>query len=836
VSEGRERWRAGDLAAAALDLATWEIEALLDSECRDDPALKAEVKRLLAADARADGFLERSPVRTDAAAAPDLGDRLGAYELVGLFGEGGSSRVFLAHRADDEYQSRVAVKVIRPGRGGAGLLHRFRRERQILARFDHPNIARLLDGGTTLEGLPYFVLEPVDGDPIDVHSDAARLGIEARLELLLTVCSAVAYAHQRQVVHRDLKPANILVTAAGEVKLLDFGIAKLLTPDTVSEPLLTAPFERLLTPRYASPEQLRGEPVTTATDTYALGLVLFELLVGRPAFEVEGRSLDELLRRRTDGPPALSRVFAALDPETAHRLAETRGSSPGSLRRHLEGDLDSIVAKALRSDPGERYATVEQLADDLRHHLRGLPVAAREGTWRYHGAKFLRRHRWAVATTLLGSMLTVAFLISTLVQASRLEAQRAYAEQQLEVAVEERLRATRFQELMMGIFEAADPADAGNRELTARELLDRAVPKVHRQLENDPEIAPAVLTKIGDLYRDLGDLESAERYLGEALELQQGASGASPELLETRVQVGLLRQAQGRYDEARALFEQAVNDGAGHLGEDHPGVEIARLRLAQLLYEVREVDEAEALARRLVISFSGPDGDPIELPTTLALLGNLQTLRGEHAEAAANLERAIALRTETLGPRHNLVAESLNDLAVVRSQAGDAAGAAEAMERALDISREALGDRHPMTVTLMANLAMALRNLDVLEPAEALAREALEARRAGVGHGLHRSHSHLILASILLARDDPRAAAPHFEEAERECLAAVPQHPLCGFARLGLARSAAARGHDGQARNLATEVLASWRPVVGDDHRLVRETETFLAGLPSGGR
>jgi TolB-like protein/tRNA A-37 threonylcarbamoyl transferase component Bud32 len=393
-----ERWaRAKSVLDGALGRPEAERGDFVAEACAGDPELQAEVASLLAASARAGRFMETADTLVSPVATPRRepvpGDRLGAYRILREIGRGGMGAVYLAERADEEYRKKVAVKLVRSDVDAPSVADRFRRERQILADLEHPNIARLLDGGTTADGRPYFVMEYVLGLPIDAYCEALRLGVGPRLEIFRTVCAAVAHAHGRGVLHRDLKPGNVLVTAEGAPKLLDFGIARILGPGAPAGH--TATDAHPMTPAYASPEQVRGEPLTTASDVYSLGVMLYRLLTGRLPHGADSTPLLELARAIGEEEPA--RPSDAAGPEKGPRLA---------------GDLDAIVLRALRKEPGRRYASVKDFSEDIRRHLAGLPVAARRGRLGYRTERFLRRNR----TVLLASaaVAVVASLLSVL--------------------------------------------------------------------------------------------------------------------------------------------------------------------------------------------------------------------------------------------------------------------------------------------------------------------------------------------------------------------------------------------------------------------------------------
>ncbi|MCP4661395.1 MAG: serine/threonine protein kinase, partial [bacterium] len=405
-----ERWRQIlELLEGALGQAPGDREAFLDERCASDTALRGQVEDLLEADKEAAGFM-RDPlvpvhgaISLPTAAGSPGRDLVGPYRLLRRIGQGGMSTVYLAVRGDDEYHRRVAVKIVRQGVEGEERLHRFRTERQILASLDHPSIARLYDGGTTDQGTPYFVMEYVEGLPVDEYCDRYCLSVRERLELFRKVCSAVHYAHQNLVVHRDLKPSNILVNADGVPKLLDFGIAKLLNPELSFHPEPTATWVRMMTPHYASPEQVRGKMITTASDVYSLGVLLYELLTGHLPHLFNERSPQEIEQLLTEVEPARPSAVVGREEAasgTSRALGSQRhvcGMRPEQLRRRLSGDLDTIVLMALRQEPQRRYTSVQQFSEDVRRHLAGLPVMARKATPAYRIRKFLRRNRVATA-------------------------------------------------------------------------------------------------------------------------------------------------------------------------------------------------------------------------------------------------------------------------------------------------------------------------------------------------------------------------------------------------------------------------------------------------------
>src|SRR5262245_56940246 len=476
----------------ALEFPIDQRSTLLDRLGRDEPARRERVEELLAADAAAGDFLndgagawlQSTPIAPGHSAeqgALDAGARVGPYRVIDELGRGGMGIVYRAERADDEFVQTVAVKLVQRGPHGENTTARFRRERQILAQLDHPSIARLLDGGHHTDGRPYVAMELVEGEPITKYCDQQRLSIDARVQLFRKVCEAVQYAHGRLIVHRDLKPANIFVTTTGDLKLLDFGIAKLLTDDNAAEATeLTEPGLRPLTPAYAAPEQLRGESVSTATDVYTLGVILFELLTGQrpPASARSGFDRASLEAE----PPRPSEVVVPRNGDDARsidEIAQARGVPARALAARLAGDLDAIVLNTLRPDPQHRYVGAGALAEDLERFLQGHPVAARPEGRRYRTGKFVRRHRVgiAVAATLVLSLVGGLAATAWQARAKTLEAQKAEA----------------VKTFLIGIFQGADPAQAPGRDITLRQVLDEGAGRVQHDLASQPAVQGELL-------------------------------------------------------------------------------------------------------------------------------------------------------------------------------------------------------------------------------------------------------------------------------------------------------------------------------------------------------
>jgi eukaryotic-like serine/threonine-protein kinase len=562
-----ERWQeVSDQLDRALRLQPCERSPYLAQLAVSDPDLHREVESLLASHQEADTEFLRSPIvqgmsgPNRAPSTSILNRRIGAYQVVEQIGGGGMGEVYRAFRADDQYRKQVALKVVRAGQDSGFVINRFKNERQILASLDHANIARLLDGGTTEDGAPYFAMELIDGESIDQYCRNHKLQINERLGLFLQVCSAVQFAHQRLIIHRDIKPSNILVTAEGTPKLLDFGIAKILDVDAAVgqfEPTVTV--FRMLTPAYSSPEQIKGEPITTASDVYSLGVVLYELLTGHSPYRVTTRTTPELARMVCEFEPekpstAVLRkeiASAGSNLQASSQLSESHDVPPDKLSRRLRGDLDNIILMALRKEPQRRYASVEQLATDIRRHLDDLPVIARNDTVRYRTSKFIARHKAGVLAAALVTIILLIALVVTFREAKIAREQRARAER----------RFNDVRKLANSLmFEIHDSIKNLPGATMARELLiKRALEYLDSLSQESPDPAlqrevAAAYERIGDVQgyngmANLADLSGASASYAKAMAIREALAAASPN------DVNLRADLLGAYFRAAGAFE-----------------------------------------------------------------------------------------------------------------------------------------------------------------------------------------------------------------------------------------------------------------------------------------
>lgn len=614
-----------DLLSQALEQAPGERAAFLENACAGDAELRREVESLIFVLEESPSFIESPAVagfaEVFAAKAEDRfteGQRIGHYRIIREIGRGGMGAVYLAERAD-EYREQVALKIVKRGMDTDFVLRRFRHERQILASLHHPNIARLLDGGTTEDGLPYFVMEYIEGRPVDEYCDLHNLPVVERLNLFRTICAAVHYAHQSLVIHRDIKPGNILIMEDGTPKLLDFGIAKILNPEISQTVEKTATLMRLMTPEYASPEQVRGEPVTTATDVYSLGVVLYELLTGHRPYHITSILPSDIERIICNQEPvkpstAVNRPEERLTSGgetiiiTPDQVSRTREGQPEKLRRRLTGDLDNIVLMALRKEPARRYASVEHLAEDIRRHLEGLPVNARRDTLSYRASKFVLRHKVGVAAAALVVLSLIAGLIATVWQARRAQAAQARAERRFN---DVRKLANSY------LFEFHDeiakvPGSTAARVMVVKralEYLDSLAGEASGDQSLQLELATAY-QKVGDAqgrpgFASIGDRQGALESYRKAIGIRQALVDAgmreiavTRDLATTHDRIGDTLLTSGDTAGALAAYRQGYALRERLMGQNPSDPESRRdfatsaQRVAQALWMTGKLDEA----------------------------------------------------------------------------------------------------------------------------------------------------------------------------------------------------------------------------------------------------
>ncbi|MCP4654137.1 MAG: serine/threonine protein kinase [bacterium] len=713
--------RVMQLVNAALEQPPTERPAWLEASCGEDPALRREVGELLESAEQDSDFMEE-PAFSVHARDPDSLRRIGPYRLVRLLGRGGMGAVYLATREED-FRQPVALKLIKRGMDTDEIIRRFQNERQILAELQHPNIARILDGGTSPDGRPYFAVEHVEGEPIHRYCDARKLSTHARLELFRKVCSAVHFAHQQLVVHCDLKPANILVDGAGEPKLLDFGIAKLLRPDRASQ--ATAADRRPMTPEYASPEQVRGERVTTSSDVYSLGVLLYQLLTGHAPYRLNTRTEQEITRaiceeepkrpswvvRRTEEIRRGDGSLTRLSPETVSRPRE---GDPRRLRRRLAGDLDSIVLKAMRKEPRHRYGSVDQLSEDIRRHLTGRPVRARRGTFAYRAGKFVRRNKLALAVLVL----IVGFSLTTTVLWRRAVHER-------DQAGRERARKEKMARVLQDVMRMYSPDETRGKPVAARDMLERLQEEISRELGDEPRLQAEMLEKVGAMWRALGLYEEARVLMEDSLRISREISPRDrPEVARRITNLGGVLFRMGKYDEAERLFGEAM-EMRQRLGGDKQAVKSMN-NIAAVLTHRGDYAGAERYYRRgLAIRRRLYDPSHPRIADSLDSLGALLYTRGDFAAAEALLHEALEIRVNAYGSEHTKVARVHNNLGAVLQAQGRLVEAELHCQQALAVRRQLLGEDHPATARTKRNLAVLLLALGETPTVEVLVSQVL---------------------------------------------------------------------------------------------------------------
>ncbi len=770
-----EGWREmSPLLDELLDLDDASRARRLEALRQEDAVLASRLAELLGGMQATAGFLARPSIDGDTGTA---GQRVGAYTLERPIGRGGMSSVWLARRSDGHYEAKAAVKFLdlsRVGRTGVGV-ERFRQEGAMLARLAHPHIARLLDAGTCAADQPYLLIEYVEGEPIDCWCDARALGIRARLGLVMAVLDAVAHAHRHLILHRDLKPSNIHVDAEGRVKLLDFGIAKLLdNPDQAATAGdLTHHGGRAFTPRYASPEQVQGDEVSMATDVYALGVLLYELLSGaHPTSAKAGDDLGDLRALVEAEPAPMSEAAArATVPTAAHR-----STTPRQLAQALRGDLDNIVAKALAKSPDRRYGTVEALADDLRRHLCGMPVHAHADSATYRLAKFVRRHRGGVVAGVFSTLALVVGLAATAWQAQRAQVERDLAVEQLvySEAVEE------FLSFLLG--------STANKPFTTSELLDRGQAFAARQFAAEPGLQARLLLVLAEQYSELDSVDKLEPTLDRAYDL---AKHSGKRELVARVDCLRALRVNFETDAARAksMFDAAIAELGGPMVST--ALANCHYNRSQLAFEMNDIDEAENDLRAALAALAAPRPGTRPLATAIRAqsAGNLSK-RGELAGSIRQLKQVVD-EFEAMGRGRTAAASTaLNNLGVIQDRAGQRLQAL----RSVDAAVMAIGSDDDFASARVEGTRA--RNLLAMGRDDGAVAAFERALRLTGARGDKSAYADIVLAFPRCELGDPAACATRFEGAlhiQRKLL--PPGHPTLGSAELTGAQIALQR-HD----------------------------------------
>ena len=837
-----ERWqRIESILQSAIDCRADQRRAFLDSACGADAELRREVESLLAWNEKS-GFTNSSALDEGIRSLERRSEKIeeertiGAYRVVREIGRGGMGTVYLAARADDEFQKLVAIKIIRRGLDTDDIIERFRGERQILASLDHPNITRLLDGGTTDDGLPYFVMEYIEGEPVDVYCDRHSVGLNERLKLFQGVCAAVRYAHQNLVVHRDIKPGNVLVTKEGVPRLLDFGIAKLLAPGAGLNQQ-TAATLRLLTPDYASPEQVRGEPITTSSDVYSLGALLYVLLTGRSPYRRAMSNANEIERSICEEEPEKPSVAVMRSGAEPNEKESRVPKEAEKLHRRLQGDLDNIVLKALRKEPHRRYTSVEQFSDDISRHLGNLPVIARSDTRRYRITKFIQRNKAGVAAAALITLVLIAGITAVLWQAhvARLEQAKA-------------ARINAFLQEMIG-YSAVGGSTANRKghDATVAEMLDDAAQRVETELKDQPEVRAEMLATIGSTYMVSAKYDVSVRYLKEAYDLnlklygphaRQNASvmnalaglaymkgdyatadswfekvlpicrnQANDADFEIRLLVGVLsdaafvKRAMGQLDQAEALWREALTYGPRLPAKYRAQVPNVKTFLAQLYTDRGDIEKAEGLASEAAHELRALGNEYFSLAQALIDLGNIRRLERRYAEADSLIQEGTNLYVRAQGADHPNVAFGLTLLAKSRYDQGRYDLAEEDARKALMIVEKLPKGSH-YYAGVDSILGLTLNKTGRSREAEPLLREALATREKAAKRSGYVAMAMGDLGECLATQQRYAEAEPLLVESYQMLKSSqVPQSPMLK-----------------EARDRLTSLYSAWGKPQGNSH------------------
>ncbi len=818
------------LFSRASELPPGERDIFLSTECGADETLRQEINELLILDSptatESRNLSLPSPITHAVNRAIEStvrsrrgeleGTVVGAYRLTSVLGHGGAGTVYLGERADRQYSARVAVKVVANALFNDDVQRRFQGERQILANLNHPNIARLLDAGETKQGQPFLVMEYVHGEVIDKYCDNQKLNINQRLQLFIKVCQAVQYAHRNLVVHRDLKPGNILVTPDGTPKLLDFGIAKLLDENALAalksgNSLYTRVNDRVLTPEYASPEQILGQTVTTTSDVYTLGIVLYEMMAGVRPYQVSTVSQLELERSICIIDPVkpsqmLARILASKplpmvgavakdDNPNVYRpapdintISAARALSPKRLKQKLNGDIDAIVMRALRKEPEQRYSSVEQLIEDIQRYLDQEPVHARQGNWVYYSRRFMRRHALGVTMASVAATALVGFAVLMSIQAKRIAEQR-------DKATQESARAESVSNFMQEVFTAADPYQSQDKQVTAKELLDKAAERIGNDLTQQPEVRARLLHAIGKAYGHQGQIDSAIKYLEDALTLQQTVSGKNSIKLASNLgdlgrayfDKGNFTAADQALTEARTLLEKyhyehsteylqtitdsgALENRLSHLhraqeyyqkgleltrqlyGNFHPETASMLMCLAQVMMWQSRYSDAEKFNREAVNIYhiTLPNRHPDRVNADLSL-GELLYHRGMMSEALSLVSRALSDQISIFGNNNSQLINTYDALATIQVELHQYVAAEKSIREALFIAEKSLGPSNFITGIMhssVANILLKLRKFNDAE-LEALASLKILQVTASPDHQYIASAEYLLAASLV---------------------------------------------------------------------------------------
>ena len=815
-------------------------ERFLREHCAGDEDLYREVQNLLAVggagqptvDGGFDGVIaEAAHGLAESIAGQGDVDVVGPYRILQKIGQGGMGRVYLAERDDGHFDQQVAIKIVDQNRLTPELVARFQSERQILASLDHPNIARLFDGGETDKGVPYLVMEYVDGVPVDQYCDDQRLSLPKRLKLFVDICSAVDYAHRRLIVHRDIKPSNIVVTKEGVPKLLDFGIAKLLSRDSIDYTMaVTVGDVRVMTPRNASPEQIRGEAITTASDIYSLGLLLYQLLTGHFPYRASGTQAYELERLicETDPLRPSAAVTRIEQVETGNaspeRISNARGvRTADQLQKLLRGDLDNIILVAMRKEPERRYASARQLADDVSNYLELRPVLARGDSLSYRSAKFLRRNLGSVA--LAGSMAALVGVLIT-VYTIRLAAER-------DRAALEASKAREVTEFMTELFREADPRQSFGEPVSVVDMLDRGAERARDELADQPELQASLMSTIGQSYHNMWDLNKTREHLAGFLPEAEARLGDDhPDVLNMRYVLGMAISFQSDYEEALPLHQKNYDILVEKHGRRSAEAALELHQLAFIQLKTLDLEAAEAsFLEEIDIFRSLGDDYRSDLGTALMEYGSVLILQERFDEVRPTQQEALELQRAVHGEEHPKYVAVLNNIGndYMRENKFDEALATMLENRRLN--KKIYGEQSIPYAVATGNFAVLTQQLGDNDAALPMFREVLELYRVGYGEDAVRfAYANENLAGALEMAEDYVQAEEYFRKAVDILTRKFgPNHVEAAITAWRLGDMLNRLGRHDEALEIVTDVAATMSGTWGEAHSRTMAARTSVA-------
>ncbi len=880
----KERWQEiQTILDEVFDLPEQQWTVFLRQRCQGDQSLYAEVQKLLDAEKNAPDILDKLAVDIadnvytksnleDRVQIADLKSlRIGPFRLDAEIGRGGMGVVYKASRIDGQFQQSVAVKLLVNWRHHPQQhLDRFKQEQQLLATLNHPHIAQLFDGGVSEEGQPYLVMEYVEGLPIDEYCHRKQLGIRERLSLVLQVADALSYAHKNLIVHRDIKPSNILVNQQGQVKLLDFGIAKFLT-DT-SENQFTQTGERIMTPGFSAPEQLQGKKTTVATDVYQLGLILYLLLSEQQAFSNQANNFYQLAQVVCENQPSLP--SAMLESKTGSWLKDSNQKEQKQFlaiqskifikqwKNSLRGDLDAITLQCLRSEPEQRYASIDRLVDDVQAYFSRQPVSARKDNVQYRLSKFSQRHWRSLSAAAVFIVVIISYALTITFQAERI--QQALDKSELETE-----KANQVADFLVNVFSAADPNVSGLEVVTAQELLEQGQQRIKQDLDKAPEIQAQVLTSLGKIYYSQGQYEESRKVLEQGLEqIRSGTPEDKSGLANTLTQLAIAYQAIGKFDDANALLEESLTIHRELQEENIAYAETLNAygyshRWRSNFVQAEEFfNQAIELLQRINATHNS------ELGTALNNLGSLQNIQGEFDKARQNLTKALEIQETVLGERHSYFTMGLANLAVTLIDMEDYEEARNYLMRAIALQKDVLGNEHIYLAHsyhafgmleyrtgqfesgasyLKQALAINLDNLSVPDVGVAsiylrLGAIQQDLQNYGQANDSYRNALEIfkqlevgdqIIGRVLVQQASLAYAQKQLDEAADLYLQALNLLPTSGirtsFAQLGYSQVLLYQNQNSMAEEFALRALQTRFEALPENHNLVAEAQAILA-------